>query len=341
MPPLSFDFHGLLGLEIEAEDSRVRAYYAEEYRHHAGIHPGGAPCVRLRWGAGGSGLQPHRHKILARWRSRLELRERQAQIEAFGNRLAIPMVHHMLVHPSLRYLASGAGALLLHAASLAREGHSLVLTGAGGAGKTTISALLLGSGDPAWQLHGDDYVFVTEGGKTYAYITRSHLYRSLTGWAPEVKDRLTAGERFRLQVLGRVREWSGERLKWPVRVSPDRLWPGRSVAAEADLAAVVILRRGSEGLPRLRPTGREQSVINHLAEMNFGEARHFIRLVWGPEGWERPETKEWIERERRLLERLSEGVPFYWLDIPAANARSVEARAALLDLLTPLVETRP
>ena len=339
MQPLSFDFHKLLGLQVGAEDASVRAYFADEYGYHSGVPPGGVPCVRLKWGKGGRGLRPHQHKVLARWRSRVELGEREARIEARGNRLAIPMVHHMLVHPCLRYLASEAGALLLHAASVARGGRSLVLTGAGGAGKTTISALLLASGDTGWQLHGDDYVFITEGCRTRAYLTRSHLYRSLAEWLPEVRLRLTPAERRRLEIFGRVREWSGERIKWPVRIPADRLWPGRSIAAEAELAAVVLLRRGAADSPQLRLAVRDELVLRDLVEMNFGEARHFVRLAWGPEGWERPQVRGWRERERDLLERWSEGVPFYRLDLPPARARSEVSRAAIIDLLQPLVET--
>jgi hypothetical protein len=338
--PLVYDFHGLVGLHVTADDSRVRAYFADEYGFHSGDPPNGVRCVRLSWTKGRDGLRPHQHRVLARWRSRVELDGKEARIEAHGNRLAIPMVHHMLVHPSLRYLVSEEGGLLLHAASAVRGGRSLVLTGAGGAGKTTISALLLGSGDAEWQLHGDDYVFLTQDGRTRAYITRAHLYRSLTEWLPEVRRRLTPAERRRLEILGRIREWSDERIKWPVRVPLGRLWPGRAVAAEAQPAAVVILRRGRSDTPRLQPVGAASSVVRDLIDINFGEARHFVRLVWGTDGWERPEVTGWKEREQGLLARWSEGVPFYWLELPPPNARSVGLRDALIEILGPLVEAR-
>jgi hypothetical protein len=257
-------------------------------------------------------------------------------VEASGNRLSIPMVHHMMVHPSLRLLASREGELLLHAAAVVREGRSLILVGAGGAGKTTVSALLLSSDDKTWEIHGDDYVFLGPGRRTFAYITRSHLYRSLLAWVPEARARLTTEERLRLELWGRVRERSGDRIKWPVRVSVDRLWPGRSICREAEPAAIVLLRRGEGDWPRLAPAKRDPSVFERLMETNFAEARHFIRIAWmGDEV--APEVREWRAREREAVERLSEGVPFYWLDLPSARRARPELVRNVVGLLHPLM----
>jgi hypothetical protein len=334
--PLSFSFHDSLALRIETDQPEVRDYYRSEYAHHAGEPPDGVPLVRLQSASRAEGLRRQQHKVLARWRSGLRFGDREVAIEASGNRLSIPMVHHMMVHPSLRLLASRRGMLLLHAASVARGGRSLILAGAGGAGKTTISALLLSSGGEGWEIHGDDYVFLGAGRRTHAYITRSHLYRSLLAWAPEVSARLTAGEKLRLGLWGRVREWSGERIKWPVRVSVERLWPGRGVCREAEPAAIVLLRRGDTNRPRMDPAKRDPAIFDRLIETNFAEARHFIRIAW--EGDEAaPEVREWRAREREAVERLSDGVPFFWLDLPPARGARPELARYLVGLLEPLL----
>jgi hypothetical protein len=334
--PLKFSFHDSLALRIESDQPEVRDYYRSEYSHHVGEPPDGIPLVRLEWTSRTEGLQPEQHKVLARWRSRLRFGEDEVAIEASGNRFSIPMVHHMMVHPSLRLLASQRGELLLHAASVARGGRSLILAGAGGAGKTTSSALLLSSGGESWEIHGDDYVFLGAGRRTHAYITRSHLYRSLLAWAPEVGSRLTRGERLRLELWGRVRAWSGDRIKWPVRLSVDRLWPRRGICREAEAAAIVLLRRGETIQPGLAPATRGPSIFERLIEMNFAEARHFIRIAWkGDEA--APEVRRWREREREAVERLSEGVPFYWLDLPPAQRAQPELGPYLVGLLERLL----
>ena len=47
--------------------------------------------------------------------------------------------------------------LLLHAASLERDGRALILTGASGSGKSTLAALL---GDRGWRLMGDEFALI-------------------------------------------------------------------------------------------------------------------------------------------------------------------------------------
>jgi hypothetical protein len=340
VPSLTFSFHNLLGLAVETNDRDVRGFYSAEYEFHAGVLPDGRPLVRLRWGDRGPGLRPHQHKVLARWRSSLRFGDREVVIDAEGNRLAIPMVHHMLVHPSLRLLASHEGWLLLHAASVACGGRSLILTGAGGAGKTTVSGLLLAAGGPGWEVHGDDYIFLGPGRKTFAYVTRSHLYRSLTAWVPEVRARLTAGERLRLEVWGRLREWSGERVRWPVRVAPERLWPGSKICPEAELAAIVLLGKGASDHPALTLAGRDPAIFDRLQEMNFAEARHFIRFAWEGEP-EATRLQQWRSEERESLRRLSDGVPLYRLELPALRGPRPEMAARIVELLQPLLSPGP
>ncbi len=344
MKALSFDFHGLAGLLVESDDPEVLSFFGREYAYHQGAPEQGAPLVRLRWSSAAErrAARPfrwHRHKLLARWRYRIELGEDGVLIEAAGNRLSVPMVHHMLVHPSLRFLVGRKGTVLLHGAALARKGRSLVLTGRGGAGKTTASSLLLAYGSPAWELHADDYVFVGPGPESHAYLTRAHLYRDLLRWVPAVAGRLSRRERLALEVFGRLRAWSHEGLKWPVRVGAERLWPGRAYQAQALLAGVLLLRRAQVPHPMLEPIGEADDPVGELLEMNFFEARHFIRLVGraptpAPSGW----LDAWRAREREALVQLQSRVPFLQLVLPEKVASGPEQGQALAELLEGFAE---
>lgn len=314
-------FHGVVALEVESGDPRALAYFDAEYGWAAAGEEA-PPAVRLRWGGEVPDGVPTRHKVLARWRYRLDPREDHLEIIAAGNRFALPMVHHMLVHPGLRLHASRRGVLLLHAAAVVHGGRSLLLTGPGGTGKTTTSSLLLAAG-PDWLPHADDYVFLVPGPRTLAYLTRSHLYHDLLDWVPELRARLTAGERLRVEFFGRLRKWSGRRIQWAVRLPPERMWPGRRPVLEAPLGALVVLARAEVDAPTLGPVEDLEPVLEALLDMNFYEARHFRRLVLGaagqgavPRWW-----TTWQDRERDLL-----------------RARLREAR--LLQLTLP-VETRP
>ncbi|MGA9532680.1 MAG: hypothetical protein WBR18_08205, partial [Anaerolineales bacterium] len=228
MIELDFRLDGGLGLQIATSDVRAADFFRAEYGWaSADRAQGGGPSVSLDWRRN---LLPeldraaghyHQHKLLARWRYQIDLSGDRVQLSACGNQLALPMVHHMMVHPSLRWLASRRERILLHGSALVHNERSVIFTGPGGTGKTTTSSILLAGGSPEWQLHSDDYTFVTVDGQTEAYLTRAHLYRDLLGWVPGVAQRLSSTQRLQLEFFGRLRRWSGQRLKWPVRFPLD------------------------------------------------------------------------------------------------------------------------
>lgn len=338
---LTFTFHHIVRLRVETDDPACAEFFQAEYRPY--LNPDGAgdtalPLVSLTFrrgtprGASFPHAVRHTHKVLARWAYRVELSDDEVRIQAQGNRWAIPMIHHMLVHPSLRLLAARRGVLMLHAGAVAYGDRSVVLTGTGGVGKTTTTSLLLNQDDPRWALHADDYVFLSPQGDSYSYLTRSHLYRPLLDWVPSLGDRLTPGERLRLRLLWWVRSWSGDRLKWPVRVEAARLWPQRRHQPRARLAAMVWLQRAAgerATLTAMRPTAEQ---VEQLLTVNFHEARHYLALLRAQPDFDPQVVAAWREQERALLRALAEGFPWYRLDIPTRRRDTgfLDALAGLL-----------
>jgi hypothetical protein len=84
------------------------------------------------------------------------------------------------------------------------------------------------------------------------------------------------------------------------------------------------------------PAEPDPAIFDRLIETNFAEARHFIRIAWkGDEA--APEVRAWRAREREAVERLSDGVSFYWLDLPSARRARPELARNLVGLLEPLL----
>jgi len=337
-PAQVFQFHDIAAVEVRSASPFVRAFFDAEYGYHRVDEPQtGLPHAFLDFrldSASPEGFTRHVHKLLARWNYQLTINPGEIDIRVYGNRVAVSMVHHMLVHPSLRWLAAGNGTLLLHAGAVAKNGKSLIFTGKGGAGKTTTTSLILASGDN-WQLHADDYVFLC-GGQSQAYVTRSHLYRDLLKWVPEIGARLTPWERIRLEFLGLVRKYSGERLKWAVRFGPERLWPGKAIADSATPAAILLLERADVRSPELLPVNDLEETGNDLIEMNFGEARHFLTLLRKAGTLHEPWLAAWKETERTLLTKIMAQTPTYRLVLPFSQ--SAEAvKTTLLPILERLV----
>ncbi len=344
MERITFCFHNALVFELLSDDPAALEFFAAEYQlHKTETAPAGLPTVNLRFARPRPGLekQPgsvnHTHKALASWTFTIKINPQRVEITASGNRTAIPMIHHMLVHPSLRYLAAENGLLMLHAGAIARAGRSLILTGQGGAGKTTTTSLALALGQPAWSLHADDYVFLAPGPHSYAYLTRSHLYRDLLRWVPELAERLTGVERLRLEFFGRMRALSGERLKWPVRLEADRLWPGRELIPQAVPAGVIFLRRGAVDKPQLERITPDEAIVDELLNMNFGEARHYLILLRKANALDENWLAGWKAKERALITQLLSEIPTYTLTQPRQLQKPGQLGGPLVKKLDELV----
>jgi hypothetical protein len=347
-PPQVFQFHDIATVEVQSDSPFVQDFFSAEYGYHRRFW---SPQVLLADveaelphskvllnfhlnSAPPKGFTRHVHKLLARWSYQLMVNPGKVDIRVHGNRVAVSMVHHMLVHPSLRWLAAGNGTLLLHAGAVAKNGKSLIFTGKGGAGKTTTTSLILASGHD-WQLHADDYVFLC-GGQSKAYVTRSHLYRDLLKWVPEIGARLNPWERTRLEFLGAIRKYSGERLKWAVRLGPERLWPGKAIADTAIPVAILLLERADVRSPELLPINSLDETVNDLIEMNFGEARHFLTLLRKAGALDESWLAAWKETERNLLSKILAQTPTYQLVLPFSQSAS-DVKATLLPILEELI----
>jgi hypothetical protein len=347
MEELQFNFHDLVGVRVMTDDRRARDFYLQEFKRAVGGTSPDTPAVNLTWQRKSaheripSGYQSHVHKLLARWGYKIRIEDRSIQISAMGNSLALPMVHHMLVQPSIRFLCSMQGVLMLHGSAVVHVGKSIIFTGSGGAGKTTSSSLILNSGGSDWQMHADDYLFVDGEMYTKGFLTRAHLYRAILEWIPEKKGVLTAGERMRLEFFGRLRSLTNDGLKWPLRVSEDRLWPKHSWAESADLGVVILLRKGTTEVIELTPAVNKDGLVEDLLEMNFNEARHFCMLVEKPgdagvaSNW----LDQWKQRERQLIEAILLAKPIYWLDLPTHPEADRMGRE-LVDMLTNLINSQ-
>lgn len=344
--PLNFNFHGLVAAQVYTSSPQVSAFYEAEYQFHQvekldpdtpkvslniEYKPGWIPCP--------TGYTRHSHKALAHWVYRIEFAKNQVNIYASGNYFAISMIHHMLLHPALRYLACKKGVLMLHAGAIALHDSSLIFTGHGGAGKTTTTSLALASGGSEWAVHADDYVFLSPGPQSLAYITRSHLYQDLITLIPELKMRLTRSEQLRLALNNRIRTWSKDQITWPVRLSVNRLWPDHPTARTAAPAAFLIIEKSNDTGLEIGHILPNELPVSALIEMNFSEARHFLNLIRKNRSitdfnsW----LAEWQHKEHALLEGLLREIPVYLLKRPVDVQALSSFQDTLMEKITDLV----
>lgn len=341
---MSFNVHNVVGMNLESSDAKALEFFSKELASFKVNGSLSGPSVNLSWKptslpifSPADGLYAT-HKLFARWRFSVEWEGSEVFITSSGTKPALPMVHHMLVQPAMRYLASEAGYLMLHGASLAYEGRSILITGPGGTGKTTVTSLLMEEGRDGWQFQSDDYTVLGPGPETLAFPARSHLYRDLLRWVPRIGTMLTPSERLGLLVFGVLRRWSRDKITWPVRIEIDRFWPNRSILPVADLAGIVLLTRGGSEL-RLEQADGTEGIIRDLILMNFDEARHFVHLMKRVGGIRSKETwlSDWRSRETRFLESRTQDTPFFRLTMPQWTSLENAPGQRLEEMLLPVL----
>ncbi|MCK5857699.1 MAG: hypothetical protein KAG64_09415 [Bacteroidales bacterium] len=255
---------------------------------------------------------------MARWTYKLDFQQRKIRIDAIANHIAIPMIHHMILHPAIRFLSAQEGTLMLHAGAVSRNASTLVLSGTGGTGKTTTTSLLLASADHKWTPHSDDYVFITQEAISLPYMTRHHIYKPLTRWVPQISNRLTISERIWLQLFGILRSWSKDRIKWPLRVKTQQLWPNCKPAIRSQQTILLFFEKTNTLEPTICAVNPACFPIDALIDMNFHEARHFINLIRKHNNivdvdlW----FDNWRSRETMILKKIVKNTPTYILNIP-------------------------
>lgn len=319
-----FNFHNIVGVKTTCATSRQKFFFHEEYRYHATqTLDETLPCVDLSFRELSSvdpSMVTYQHKLLAKFGYNIAIQNKKVTINVAGNNIGVPIAHHMLLHTSLRWLTARQNSVLLHSGAVAKNGKSILFSGRGGAGKTTMTSLIL-SKDQGWNIHADDYVFLS-GERTKTYMTRAHLYRELLRWVPDINAKLTINEKIALQFFGLIRETTNEFIKWPVRLQPDRLWPHIPINDTAQPGGLLLLARENISKPKLTLNTKLEMVVQELVEMNFFEARHFISLVKAAGQYTDAWYQEWFDLERENLYAFISKVPLYTLTLPKRSTNN-------------------
>lgn len=165
--------------------------------------------------------------------------------------------------------------LLLHAATVEREGRALLMTGPSGAGKSTLAALL---GERGWRFMGDEFALLgLDDGRLHAFPRAVSLKNTALELFPEVAaDRL------------------GPMLEGTPKGIVRHLRPGAEAIARMDepaAPALILFPRFEPGLePAVRPVGAAEAFVRltqastnyvALAERGFAALTRLVASVPG------------------------------------------------------------
>jgi HprK-related kinase A len=187
--------------------------------------------------------------------------------------------------------------LLIHAASVERDGKALVMTGASGSGKSTLAAML---GERGWRLMGDEFALIDLDDGTAHPFPRAV---SLKNHSIAVMERLALPDRFGPLLLNTP--------KGSIRHFRPRADAIAKMRAAAPPALLLFPRFGEPS--DIRPVGAAevfvrltQASTNYVAlgERGFDALSRFVATV-PAKAVDYPDSETAIERVERLWAELS------------------------------------
>lgn len=333
----NFDIHGLVGVRVHA-----RAPAAMQLRtmmHSFAVDRAVAEDIvvteRMELMLDAAALEDE----LAYTSSAVHFRRDRVQVVRDGRRYRVHGPGELLttVLPLLDLASVDRGAAMIHAATVGYQGHALALPAGGGTGKTSTMAKLMKR--PGFTFMGDDWAFLTEGGRMLNYekpmfIKPHHraIYPHLFSGTrkPLVPARLS-------RPVGRLTTVVHPHIvKHPKladlsrRMSPEhrivtaeQALPGVQVTPEAPLLASVFVERFAGARTHLAERDTEWMAQRMLGNFHI-EMPGFSRdVLAGLAGSSQLSLAAYFEAKTAVLTSALEGVPTYVLQVPSVYSPDI------------------
>lgn|GEM_PF-5769894 len=327
-----FSLHNLIGGEVSGP-----RWFTAPVEHELAFHKSDSAPFDFKAGVevvigtaayrpgalGGSLLEWEGSHLGARWRTALyEKKEGGLLLNVAGNRLTRFIVAKWLVEPAVRVAAVTEDIIMTHAASLSDGRKSILVSGPGGAGKTTWTLQWLDAGHPYLC---DDFSLVDQG-KCLPYVTPLRLglknvlqSRTLQEMGTAMKTEAAARTLLRRATLGRAKFY----LKAPLH----KAVPAAVVSGPAPLGGALLLRKPKDKQDRkvTRLSAQElaelQAGIDSEEMHGFGRGKD-VPLAGG--GF-------YLEKHKRLLAGLLEGLPCFQVpSLPLPEGEALESVDTLI-----------
>ncbi len=312
-----YAFRPGLELRVRAGTAALR-HFGAEYGAAATRDDGSSPAVEVSFGRD----RPHGrteleggHKTV-RWQLAIgdpASSTLTAQIHLGGapRSFALSLVQGYFVESLVAIAAARAGYVLLPAAAIEQAGRALVMLGASGTGKSSLSVRALASG---CGVLGDDQILIDSAGNCFRFPRRMRFYSDLRLTAPTAWARLPAAARAGLQARRAARVLSRGLVAPSLPIAADLVGdPGG--AGPLGACRFVLLDRaagvGTLGTEAVLPTEAASYGLALLAAQRE-------RFAAGLDDRWRTALEELVEVEQAILDSAFAHAPIDRLLIPKA-----------------------
>ena len=305
-----YAFHPGVDLRVEGP-AYVRRHFSREYGPRAaeGTHASVEIAFVSRL-PDDTAVATGRYKTI-RWGVALpdpDARRLRATISLGGRprSFGLSLIQGWLVEPLVSLAAAHAGQVLLPAAALEEPGGALVLLGASGAGKTSVSARALAAGRPVL---GDDQVLLGSDGRCHRLPRRLRLYPDISATASHAFARLPFRTRASLRARGALDRLSRGFVRPSLAVDAGAL--GRPSPGPLPVHRVVVVTRREDIDDIVSTRGDTDALVSDALELLDAQRARLPRAA----GWEQL-LVEAGHAERAILTSAFAGVPIERLALP-------------------------
>ena len=242
------------------------------------------------------------------------------------------------------------GAAMIHAATLAYNGHAIALPAAGGTGKTSTAAKLMRRA--GWSFMGDDWAFLADDGTLLGYekpmfikphhkSIYPHLFegarkplvpKSLSRSVGKVTTRLHPYVVRYPRLADVARRWSPEHRMVDAR----RAFPGRVPTTSAPLAAAIYVERFEGARARLVERSTDWMIDRMLGNFHVEMATFSQQVVTGLAATNVIPWRAHVSDKVDILTKALDGRACHLLQVPSVYSAD-EASDVIVKLVDQLV----
>ncbi|MFO8058775.1 MAG: hypothetical protein R6V10_15920 [bacterium] len=274
-----FDLHNLIRGEVSGP-RWLLAPVIHELSSHEIEDTSSDPDLKIILQTGGAARDSAEgHETLLRWRGSHLMASWQAALmekesgglflHVAGNRLTRFIVAKWLVEPAVRVVALKKGLVMTHAAALSDGKRALLVSGPGGAGKTTWTLHWLQAGHPYL---ADDFSIVN-GGECLPYLTPLRLGFMNVLQNEVLKDMQTS---LKIEAAARtmLRRATGGRVKLYLKAPLHQAVPAAKVSGPVPVAGALFLDPQKEGQSSGRVSTLSAKDFAKILSRTDGEEMH-------------------------------------------------------------------
>lgn len=254
------------------------------------------------------------HYKIAKWIIEINQIDDKISLKLKPNRVARLFITGFFVDFLIQYILTQKGYSIIHSSGLSREGNSILFSGRGGSGKTSIAMHIIDS-DNSFRFLGDDFMIIKTG-VSFPYITPLNLFSYNV--SPFLLKKFNRHQKITFKLKNYLHALSFGYAKFFTKLNPmDSFSESISTKSKISNIFLIIPTNKKETRSEFIDLSKEKAIkflINNLKLDSWYVPKYFIQY-----GFLYPDDKFsqfWEKYEEQLYVNLPDDIIFKKIELP-------------------------